>query len=62
MLDGRSLGDDIEIAEKYLQNRVVTVQGVAFGDEVKGLLRISFCKTEEKMTEGVGRMKEAVIK
>ena len=60
MLDVRSLGDDIEIAEKCLQNRVVTVPGVAFGQEAKGFLRISFCNTEEKMTEGVRRMKEAL--
>ncbi|MBK8304604.1 MAG: pyridoxal phosphate-dependent aminotransferase [Chloracidobacterium sp.] len=60
MLDVRSLGDDIEVAEKCLQNRVVTVPGVAFGDEAKGFLRISFCNTEEKMAEGVKRMKEAI--
>ena len=61
MLDVRSLGDDIEIAEKCLQNRVVTVPGVAFGSEAKGFLRISFCNTEERMIEGVRRMKEALI-
>ncbi|MGE3467526.1 MAG: pyridoxal phosphate-dependent aminotransferase, partial [Pyrinomonadaceae bacterium] len=61
MLDVRSLGDDIEIAEKCLQNRVVTVPGVAFGDEARGFLRISFCNTEEKMTEGVRRMKRALF-
>lgn len=60
MLDVRSLGDDLEIAEKCLQNRVVTVPGVAFGDEAKGFLRISFCNTEEKMIEGVRRMKESI--
>lgn len=60
MLDVRSLGDDIEIAEKCLQNRVVTVPGIAFGEEAKGFLRISFCNTEEKMAEGVRRMKEAL--
>jgi aspartate aminotransferase len=60
MLDVRSLGDDLEIAEKCLQNRVVTVPGVAFGQEAKGFLRISFCNTEERMTEGVRRMKEAL--
>ena len=60
MLDVRSLGDDIEIAEKFLQNRVVTVPGVAFGDEAKGFLRISFCNTEERMAEGVRRMKEVL--
>jgi len=60
MLDVRSLGDDLEVAEKCLQNRVVTVPGVAFGPEAKGFLRISFCNTEEKMAEGVRRMKEAL--
>ncbi len=60
MLDVRSLGDDIEVAEKCLQNRVVTVPGVAFGDEARGFLRISFCNTEERMVEGVGRMKGAL--
>jgi aspartate aminotransferase len=59
MLDVRSHGDDVEIAEKCLQNRVVTVPGVAFGSEAKGFLRISFCNTEEKVVEGVRRMKEA---
>ncbi|MEJ7847966.1 MAG: pyridoxal phosphate-dependent aminotransferase [Pyrinomonadaceae bacterium] len=60
MLDVRALGDDIEIAEKFLQNRVITVPGVAFGTEAKGFLRLSFCNTEEKMAEGVRRMKEAL--
>lgn len=60
MLDVRSLGDDIEVAEKCLQNRVITVPGLAFGDEAKGFLRISFCNPEEKMVEGVRRMKEAL--
>lgn len=62
MLDVRSLGDDIEVAEKCLQNRVVSVPGVAFGDEAKGFLRISFCNTEERMAEGVRRMKVALLK
>lgn len=61
MLDVNSLGDDIEVAEKCLQNRVVTVPGVAFGQEAKGFLRISFCNTEERMAEGVRRMKEALF-
>lgn len=60
MLDVRSLGDDVEVAEKFLQNRVITVPGVAFGDEAKGFLRISFCNTEERMAEGVRRMKEVL--
>jgi aspartate aminotransferase len=61
MLDIRSLGDDIEIAEKCLQNRVITVPGKAFGSEAAGFLRVSFCNTEERMDEGVRRMKEALI-
>jgi len=60
MLDVRSLGDDIEVAEKCLQNRVITVPGKAFGDEAAGFLRISFCNPEDKMVEGVQRMKEAL--
>lgn len=60
MLDVRELGDDLEIAEKFLQNRVITVPGIAFGSEAKGFLRVSFCNTEEKMAEGVRRMKEAL--
>ncbi len=60
MLDVRSLGDDIEIAERFLQNRVVTVPGVAFGSEAKGFLRISFCNSEERMAEGVRRMKQVM--
>ena len=60
MLDVRSIGDDIEVAEKFLQHRVITVPGVAFGSEGKGFLRISFCNTEDRMAEGVRRMKEAL--
>jgi aspartate/methionine/tyrosine aminotransferase len=60
MLDVRALGDDLEIAEKCLHNRVITVPGRAFGSEATGFLRISFCNTEEKMVEGVRRMKGAL--
>lgn len=60
MLDVREIGDDLHIAEKLLQNRVITVPGIAFGTEAKGFLRLSFCNTEERMTEGVKRMKAAL--
>jgi len=60
MLDVRSVGDDLDVAEKCLQNRVITVPGKAFGSEAAGFLRISFCNTEERMAEGVKRMKEAL--
>lgn len=61
MLDIRPLGmSDMEVAERFLQNRVITVPGVAFGVEAKGFLRISFCNDEDRMVEGVRRMKEAL--
>jgi aspartate aminotransferase len=60
MLDVREIGDDLEIAERFLQNRVITVPGIAFGDEAKGFLRMSFCNAEERMAEGVRRMKEVL--
>lgn len=60
MVDVRNLGDDLEIAEKFLAHRVITVPGIAFGTEAKGFLRVSFCNSEEKMAEGVRRMKEAL--
>ena len=61
MLNVSSLGNDIEVAEKCLQNRVITVPGIAFGDEATGFLSVSFCNTEERMVEGVRRMKEALL-
>jgi len=60
MLDVRHLGDEMEIVEKFLQAKVVTIAGSAFGSEAKGYLRISFCANEEKIREGVKRMKEAL--
>lgn len=60
MADVRKFGDDMEIAEKFLQNRVITVPGIAFGSEAKGFLRISFCNDYDEMREGVRRMKEVL--
>ena len=60
MLDVRHLGDDLELAEKFLNNRVITVPGIAFGTEARGFLRVSFCNSEERMAEGVRRMKEVL--
>lgn len=60
MLDVRELGDDLELAEKFLANRVITVPGIAFGSEAKGFLRMSFCNSEERIAEGVRRMKEVL--
>lgn len=60
MLDVRELGDDLDIAEKFLQNRVITVPGKAFGPEARGFLRVSFCNGEDRIAEGIARMKEAL--
>jgi aspartate/methionine/tyrosine aminotransferase len=60
MVDVRHLGDDLEVTEKFLQNRIITVPGIAFGSEAKGFLRVSFCNTEERMAEGARRMKEVL--
>jgi len=60
MLDVRHLGDDLELAEKFLNNRVITVPGIAFGTEARGFLRVSFCNSEERMAEGVRRMEEVL--
>jgi aspartate aminotransferase len=62
MVDVRRIGDDAEVAEKFLQNRVITVPGIAFGSEAKGFLRVSFCNPEDRIEEGVRRMKEALSK
>jgi aspartate/methionine/tyrosine aminotransferase len=56
----RFSNDDIELAERFLQNRVITVPGIAFGSESKGFLRISFCNDHEKIREGVRRIKEVL--
>ena len=60
MVDVSELGDEMELVRKFLENRVVTVNGSGFGDEAKGFLRISFCTGEDDIREGIKRMKEAL--
>jgi len=43
-----------------LKNKVVTIPGKAFGKESEGFLRLSFCASEDKIREGVKRMKETL--
>lgn len=62
MVDARDFGDDLELSLKLLEHRVITVPGVAFGEESRGFLRISFCADEEKLAEGVRRIKEGLNK
>lgn len=60
MLDIAHLGDDMELVNKFLRHRVITVNGSGFGDEAKGFLRISFCVSEDDICEGIKRMKKAL--
>ncbi len=50
----RGFGNDLDLAEKFLQNRVITVPGVAFGSEAKGFLRISFVIPKKKWQKASG--------
>jgi aspartate aminotransferase len=60
MVDVREYGSSLEVAERFLENGVVTVPGSAFGSESEGFLRISFCADKPKLAEGVARMKKAL--
>ncbi len=60
MVDAREFGDDIKLAEKLLEHKVITVPGIAFGEESRGFLRLSFCSNEETLAEGVERIKQGL--
>ncbi len=60
MLDVSELGDEMDLVNKFLEHRVITVNGSGFGDEARGFLRISFCASEDDIREGVKRMKQAL--
>ena len=60
MVDAREYGDDLELSLKLLEHRVITVPGIAFGEGSRGFLRISFCADEDKLAEGVRRIKEGL--
>jgi aspartate aminotransferase len=60
MVDVSAHGDEMKVAEAGLEKGVVTIPASAFGDESKGFLRISFCADEERLSEGVRRLREAL--
>jgi aspartate/methionine/tyrosine aminotransferase len=60
MVNVSQYGDEMKVAEAGLEHGVVTIPAAAFGDESKGFLRISFCADEEKLSEGVRRLGEAL--
>ena len=59
MVNISDYGSSIQVAERLLENGVVTIPGSAFGYEGEGFLRISFCADDAKLAEGVARMKGA---
>jgi aspartate/methionine/tyrosine aminotransferase len=60
MVDVSRFGDSMMVAQRMLEERVITVPGAAFGKEGEGFLRISFCAEEETIHEGIRRMKTAL--
>lgn len=60
MVDISRYGPSMTIAEGLLDHGVVTVPGSAFGEEGEGFLRVSFCADNEKLSEGVRRMKQGL--
>jgi aspartate aminotransferase len=60
MMDVSALGDEMDLVNKFLEHRVITVNGSGFGDEAKGYLRISFCASEDDIRKGIARMKKAL--
>ncbi|HUE81366.1 MAG TPA: aminotransferase class I/II-fold pyridoxal phosphate-dependent enzyme [Pyrinomonadaceae bacterium] len=62
MVDVGKFGASMTVSEAMLEERVITVPGVAFGNEGEGFLRVSFCADESRLTEGVNRMGKALTK
>jgi aspartate aminotransferase len=62
MVDVSAHGDSMSVAERFLQQRVITVPGSAFGPEGEGYLRVSFCADLDVLEEGVRRMRAALKK
>jgi aspartate/methionine/tyrosine aminotransferase len=60
MVDVSRYGDELRVAEAGLEHGVVTIPAAAFGEESRGFLRVSFCADEERLSEGVKRLREAL--
>ncbi|HUQ33376.1 MAG TPA: aminotransferase class I/II-fold pyridoxal phosphate-dependent enzyme [Pyrinomonadaceae bacterium] len=60
MVDVSAYGNSLEVAERMLAERVITVPGAAFGLQGEGYLRVSFCAEKETLSEGVRRMAQAL--
>jgi aspartate/methionine/tyrosine aminotransferase len=60
MMNVEDYGSSMEVAERLLEHRVITVPGGAFGHESEGTLRVSFCADLSALTEGVRRIAGAL--
>jgi aspartate/methionine/tyrosine aminotransferase len=60
MLDVSRYGSSVEVTDALLNERLITVPGVAFGPEAEGFLRVSFCADHETLAEGVRRIKKGL--
>lgn len=60
MVDTSEYGASIDVAERLLDEGVVTIPGSAFGTECADFLRVSFCANAPALEEGVARMKRAL--
>ena len=60
MVDVSEFGPSMQVAERLLEQRVITVPGAAFGSESEGFLRVSFCADHEILAEGVQRIKRGL--
>lgn len=60
MLDVSKYGSSIKVTDALLDERLITVPGVAFGPEAEGFLRVSFCADHEMLEEGVRRIKKGL--
>jgi len=50
----------MEVAEKLLNHGVITIPGAHSVTTSEGFLRVSFCADNDKLAEGVRRMKSAL--
>jgi len=53
-------GEDMELVEKLLEKGVAIAPGSGFGDSYRQFVRISACRSEEEMAEGLAIMARAL--
>jgi len=53
-------GEDVELVEKLLEKGVAIAPGSGFGDSYRQFVRISACRPEEEMAEGLNMMEKVL--